>query len=194
MITVDTAQVERAERELAHLPGAAIRAVVRALNRSSIAGRQAAIEKIRERYAIRAGDVREKITLTTATEERLEVEVRAKSPALSISRFPHAPKRAGTGGRGRPQLVAEVIRGEKKTVRDDRGPVFVATINGRPRVMRRLPGKTASGKTKIESVYSVPIAIMLGAVSVREAVEQRALAMFDQRLAHEIEREREKGA
>lgn len=193
MITADARQMERAARALQHLPGAVERATARALNRAAIAGRARGIEAMRERYAVSANDARDKITLTMATTERLEVEVRAKSPALSLGYFPHAPTRAGTGGRGRPQLTAEILRGQRREVRDERGPVFVAMINGRPRVMRRLPGKTTTGKARMESVYSVPIALMLGAASVREAVERRALQMFDARIDHEIARELEAG-
>lgn len=178
------AQLERAERMLGGMPGAAAKAMARALNRAAVAGRQAAVTAITERYAAKAADVREKISLTDATPDQLGVSVIARSPALSLGYFPHSPTRPGTGGRGKPTLRAEVLRGSKKPV----AGAFVATINGQPRIMIRTGAKTAAGKAAIKSVYSTPIAVMLGAESVREAVEARALDVLDDRLEHEITR------
>jgi hypothetical protein len=183
VITAD-AQTDRVEEALRELPGAAARAMARALNRAAVAGRQAAVTAIGERYAVKANDVRSKITLSTATPDKLEVRVEAKSPALALGYFPHSPARPGTGGPGRPILRAEVRRGSSKPFPG----AFITTINGKPRVMLRTGGKTATGKQAIASVYSVPIAVMLGADSVRDAVEQRALEVLDERIDHEIDR------
>jgi len=178
------AQTERAQQALAGLPGAAEAAMARALNRAAVAGRQAAVTAITTRYAVRAGDVREKITLSTATPEQLSVTVEARSPSLALGYFPHTPSRPGTGGRDKPALTAEIVRGSSKPF----AGAFVATINGKPRVMIRTGALTGGGKQAIASVYSVPIAVMLGADSVREAVETRALEVLDERLDHEIDR------
>lgn len=187
MITAEV-QMDRAERMLEGLPGAAKRAMARALNRAATAGRQAAVAAIVERYAVKTGDVRSKITLTKATAEELGVSVVARSGSLALGYFPHTPSRAGTGGPGKPSLTAEILRGASKPF----GGAFIATINGKPRIMVRTGGKTATGKSAIASVYTVPIASMLGAESVRAAVEERALAVLDERLDHEIDRELEK--
>lgn len=184
MITA-TVQLERAQELLGELTGAAERAMARALNRAATAGRQAAVKAIGERYAVRAGDVRERITLSTATPDRLEVAVVAKSGPLPLTYFPHSPSEPGTGGPGRPVLRAEILRGQEKDIRG----AFVATIGGKPRVMIRTGGKTRTGKDAMKVVPSVPIAVMLGAPSVREVVEQRAVAVLDERLEHELDRE-----
>lgn len=189
MITAE-AQMERAEALLAELPGAAARAMARALNRAAVAGRQRAVQAITERYAVKASDVRAKITLTTATPEQLGVSVLARSPSLSLGYFPHKPTRSGTGGRGKPALTAEVLRGNRKPFPG----AFVATINGQPRIMVRTGGKTSGGKDAIRSVYTVPMAAMLGVASVREAVEQRALEVLDERVDHEIDQALARGA
>lgn len=176
------AQTERAAAALVEMPGAAARAMARALNRAAVAGRQAAVEAITERYAVKASDVRAKIDLSTATPEHLEVAVRVKSPALALGYFPHTPARAGTGGRGKPPLRVEVLRGRQRAVRG----AFIATINGKPRVMMRT-GEGVGGRESIASVYSVPMAVMLGAPSVRADVERRALEVLDERLDHELD-------
>lgn len=190
MITAVEKQIERARDFLASIPGAAEVAVSRALNKASVAAREEAITSITTRYAVRAGDVREKITLRAATPENLGVEVVARSGPLSLTAFPHTPERAGTGGTGRPALRAEVLRGQPRDVPG----AFIATIGGKPRIMFRTGGKTATGKTAIKSVPAVPIAVMLGAESVRTAVEQKAYAVLDAQLDREIDRALGKGA
>jgi hypothetical protein len=171
------------------IPGAAERATARALNRAATAAREAAIISIGDRYAVRPSDVREKVRLTTATPADLAVAVIAKSGSLSLGYFPHSPVAPGTGGPGRAQLHAEVIRGQERTV----GGAFIATINGKPRIMIRTGGTTKTGRTQIKSVYGPPIASMLGAESVRQAVEDKAQAALDAQLGVEIDRELGRG-
>ena len=176
MIAVEK-QLQHVRDFLASIPGAADKAMARALNKAAAAGRESAVRAITDRYAVQAGDVREKITVSAATPEQLSVSVEAKSPSLALGYFPHTPDQPGTGGPGRPVLRAEVLRGQERDVPG----AFVAMINGQPRIMTR------SGKS-IRSVYSVPIANMLGADSVRAAVEARALAVIDEQLDREIDR------
>ncbi len=177
-------QLERARDFLAAIPGAAEVAVARSLNRAAAIGRDQAIDAIDQRYAVNPSDVRDKITLRPATKDSLTISVVARSGSLALGYFPHSPADAGTGGPGKPVLRAEVIRGHQKDV----GGVFIAPINGKPRIMVRTGGKTATGKSAIKSVSTVPIASMLGAESVQEAVVTRALAVFDQQLDREIDR------
>lgn len=185
MIDFVDAQLERARTLLASISGAAERAMARALNRAAAAGREAAVAAIVERYAVSAVDVREKITLSTASPENLSVAVVARSGALALGYFPHSPVDIGTGGPGQPVLRAEVLRGQERNVKG----AFVALINAKPRVMIRTGGTTKTGRTQIESVYTVPFASMLGAESVRDAVEDRAEAVLDAQLDRELDRE-----
>lgn len=185
MIASTEQQLERAQAFLASIPGAAEKAMATALNRAAAAGRERAIRSIVDRYAVSAGDVRERVTITTASADRLGVSVVARSGPLALGYFPHAPVIAGTGGRGKPVLRAEVIRGQEKAVPG----AFVATINGKPRIMIRTGGRTATGKSAMRSVFTVPLASMLGASSVRAAVEERALEVLDQELGREIDRQ-----
>jgi hypothetical protein len=177
-------QLERARDFLAAIPGAAEKALAAALNKAGAIGRDQAIEAIDQRYAVKPSDVREKITLHAATPNSLSISIVARSGPLALGYFPHTPVDIGTGGRGKPALRAEVLRGQQKAV----GGAFIAPINGKPRIMIRAGGRTATGKAAIKSVSTVPIASMLGAESVREAVESRVLAVLDEQLDKEIDR------
>jgi hypothetical protein len=117
-----------------------------------------------------AGDVRDKIALTTAT------------PASRPSRWWRAPDRWRSATfrtprscqeRAAPAAPADMPRSSAARIE---GPgAFIATINGKPRIMIRTGGTTKTGRTQIKSLYGPPIAVMMGAESVREAVEARRL-------------------
>jgi hypothetical protein len=182
-ISVDKG-LERAQAFLGTIPRATEQATARALNKAAAAARNAAVEAITERYAVRAADVREKITLSTATADKLGVEVVARSGSLALGYFPHSPTEIGSGGPGRPVLRAEILRGQERSI----AGAFVAPINGKSRIMIRTGGTSKTGRTQIRSVYTVPLANMLGAASVRDAVEDRAAAVLDEQLEREIDR------
>lgn len=175
--------LEKAQAFLASLPRAAEVATSRALNRAASQGRDEAVKAIDQRYAVRPSDVREKIQLYASTPDSLSISITSRSPSLSLGYFPHSPTVAGTGGRGKPALRAEVLRGQRRTV----AGAFVATINGKSRIMMRTGGKTATGKSKIRSVYSVPIATMLGSATVRAAVMRHVEQAFEKHLDREID-------
>lgn len=183
MITA-TVHLERAQGLLGSLTGAAEKAMAHALNRAAVAGRQQAVKSIGERYAVNPADVRERITLSSATPDRLEVAVVARSGPLPLTYFPHTPFVSGTGGRGRAPLAAIVLK--SRGFRDVKG-AFVAPVGGKDRIVFRTGAKTRTGKDAIKVVPAVPIATMLGVDSVREAVEQRAVAVLDQHLAQDID-------
>jgi hypothetical protein len=189
-VSVIAEGLERARTFLASMGGAAEKATARALNKAAAVARDEAVDRITERYAVKPSDVREKITLTPATPEKLVISIVARSGPLSLTYFPHTPTEIGTGGRGKPVLRAEVLRGQEKTVPG----AFIAPINGKPRIMIRSGGRTATNKAAIKSVATVPIASMLGAKTVQAAVEDRAYAVFDEQLNREIDRELGRGA
>lgn len=178
-------QLDRAKVYLGSIPGAAERAMSRALNRAATSGRTEAVRAIGERYATKASSVRGMITLTTARPDRLDVAIKARSGSLALGYFPHDPSGIGTGGPGKPILTAEIKSGESKSV----GGAFVANLSSGPRVMRRTGTLSANGKPAIESIFTVPLAVMLTAESVQAAVEDVVTAAVDQDLPRQIDRE-----
>jgi hypothetical protein len=178
-------QLGRAERYLGTLPGAAERAMARALNQAGQVGRAAAVPAITGIYAAKASDVREMLAVSKATPDELEVTIRARSRSLTLGYFPHTPTAPGTGGPGQPALTAEIRKGSVKAV----AGAFVANLNSGPRVMVRTGGKTGSGKAAIRGLFSVPLATMLANQAVRDQVEVAVVAELDRRLDPEIDRE-----
>lgn len=183
MILIDE-QLERARVFLAGIADAAEKAFARAANKAAAAAREAAIAAICERYAVRPSDVREKITTRAASPQNLEAAIVARSGSLSLTAFPHSPTDPGTGGRGKPALRAEVLRGAEKQV----GGAFIAPIGGRDRIMMRTSSSAGRSRQGLRSLSTVPIANMLAHESVREAVAERVESAFDANLDREIDR------
>lgn len=175
--------LRRAADFLAAVPKAAEKASARALTRAAAAGREQAISGILDRYAAKASDVRAALSTVPARPEHLAAQVLARSGSLPLGYFPHTPTGIGTGGRGRPSLQVEVLRG---SVRDVPG-AFVAPINGKPRIMIRTGGTTKTGRTQIRQVPAVPIAVMMNHETVRDAVAHRALDVLEIELAKQID-------
>ncbi len=177
--------MERAERFLSSIPGAAERAMTRALNAAIKGAEVEALEKIESRYEVRGADVKARLTLQLARPTSLSAKLGAKSPSLPLSYFPHTPNQPGTGGRGRPALSVSVLRGQSKDVRGG----FVAKLGTKSRIAIRTGQKTRTGKDALKVLFSVPIAEMLGVPNVRLAVEARAAELLDAKLGPEIDRE-----
>lgn len=178
-------QLERAERYLASIPGAAERAMAAALNDAAAAGRSEAARVIAERYVVRPSDAFETMRVERARPAALEAAVIARSPSLTLTYFPHAPAASGTGGPGKPVLRAEVRRGGEKPV----AGAFMATLGGKPRIVVRTGEKSARGRDALRTLFTVPLGEMLGVEAVREPAEVRALEVLDERLTAGIDRE-----
>lgn len=174
----------RAADFLRAIPGATEKAAAAALTRAAAVGRDTAIASILGRYAAKTSDVRAAVSTRAARPENLTAEIIARSSSIPLGYFPHTPTEIGTGGRGRPTLRVEVLRG---SMRDVRG-AFVAPIGGKPRIMIRTGGSSSSGRAQIKPVQAVPIAVMMNHESVREATERRALEVFDEQLGKQIDR------
>lgn len=180
-----TEQLERAKQFLGGIPGAAERAMSRALNAAVREGQVEAFRRIVERYVVNADDVKRRSEIRLSTSKTLAVAIRVQSPSLPLHYFPHTPTAPGTGGRGKGPLSVTIRAGSPQTM----GSAFIAQLGVKPRIVLRTGQKTASGKDQLKVLYSTPIAAMLGVPSVRLAVEERALEVLDEKLSAEIDRE-----
>lgn len=185
MITATTDQLERAQRFLGAIPGAAERAMAKALNSAIKAAREEALEAITARYAIDVAEVKTRLSTMLAKPGALASKLKLRSSSLALHYFPHTPDAPGTGGPGKGTLSVEVKRGGARSVPG----AFVAQLGVKPRIVRRTGGKTASGKDALQVLYTVPTAEMLGVPAVHLAVEARAVEVLDEKLTIEIDRE-----
>ncbi len=185
MISAATDQLARAQHYRAGSPGAAERAMSRAINAAVRAAQVEAAERMTERYEVAESDVKARLSVLLSKPTTLQAALRAQSPSLPLHYFPHTPSKPGTGGRGKPDLQVTVKRGSPKQITG----AFVALLGSKNRIAVRTGQKTKTGKDGLRVLYTTPIAMMLGAPSVALAVEERALQVLDDKLSAEIDRE-----
>lgn len=177
MIEVTASHIDRAERLLQNIPGAAPKALSNAIFRAAETARTEAARKVRETYYVKHSDVISTIKIHKVG--ALAAKVVSRGHAMSLTSFKVTP---GTPQpRRKKSIVVRVKRGGG-------GPITSAFVgrmkSGHVGVFLRA-GKQ---RTPIEELYGPPIPQMLGNPSVSAWVEEKASSKLDERLEHEIGR------
>lgn len=208
-VTLDSSireAVERAERMLAAMPGGFEKALRSAISRTASHTRTRISRRVRERYAINAGNLRteQNIHLQYRSKEGgAEAVMRIVGTKLPLYRFEGASPKAPTN---QPHLVpvligdqserkwrmvhpgvtarGKVLRGSgPKTLTDS----FVATFrSGHTGIFERTGGMTANMRDEIKEKMGLSIPQMVGNDEVLANLSQDAAEKFDERIDHEI--------
>lgn len=184
VVSVSDEQLKKAEDMLHGMPGAVQKVLFRAINRGITTARAEAVKKVRERYHVKAGDVRSTMKLDRANSKNLLGRVSSKGSAMPLISFDVSPKRPNPARR-RP-YTARIMRGGG---RQSLGKSFVARMpSGALGVYERFgPYRRGAGQ-KIRQNYGPSVPQMLGSNDVVEHVAEKARDMMDRRIDHEIER------
>lgn len=181
MITLDAEHIERAELLLKNIPGGIDKAVVRAINRSVDRAQTATVKKVRDRYYIKAGDVRKTIKVKKANYSDQIAIIRSTGSPVALSKFKITPSKPPQKRTKKP-VRARVVKGEGGELKRR---AFVAKMkSGHIGVFER------AGKSRypINQFYGPSVPQMLGHKSVVTYVKERAKEQLVSRLDHEIER------
>ena len=181
-IEIDTDGLERAEKYLGGIEGAAERATAKAIGAGLTAARKATVREITSGYEVKRADVEAHITLERS---KMSGTLRLKSGSLPLHYFPHTPDQPGTGGPGAPALQVTVRKGQKVTI----AGAFVAPLGSKNRIAIRAGGVTRTGKDALKVFYTIPIPQMLARPEIRLAVEEKAVEAIDRALDKQIDRE-----
>ncbi len=181
MITIDAEQIKRAELLLKNIPGGIDKAIVRAINRSVESAQTAAVKKVKDRYYIKAGDVRKTIKIKKANYSDRIAIIRATGSPVALSKFSVTPSKPPKKRRKTPVKV-RVLKGESPKSLTH---AFVTRLSsGHIGVFERV-GKA---RYPIKQFYGPSVPQMLGHDSVVKYVEERAKEQLIKRFDHEIER------
>ncbi|QGQ95864.1 hypothetical protein EHS13_13755 [Paenibacillus psychroresistens] len=181
MIKVTAPQIDRAIKLLNHIPGAAPKAIFRAINRAADTARTEAARKVRETYYIDYGAILSTIRIRKATNSRLSARVTSRGHATPLYAFRVTPKQISP--KRKTPIIVKVKRGEG-------GPIkraFVAKIYGMTNIYERVGKK----RIPVRTLYGPPIPQMIGNKTVAAWVEQKAVEKLNDRIDHEISRELE---
>lgn len=179
MIELTVEQIEKAERMLEHIPGAAPKAMARAINRATDSAKTEAARTVTRGYHIRHRDVLDTIKIHRATPDDLNAIILSRGNLIPLMKFRVSPNRP-TPGKKR-TVVARVKRNGGGSITN----AFVTRLkNGHVGVFNR------AGKRRfpIEQRYGPSVPEMLNSPSVTQRVQQMASVRLEQRLDHEIDR------
>lgn len=173
-LVVTSDMLGRAEKMLKGIPGAAEKAVARALNRALVSGRAEGTRAARSEYTIKASAVRADFAgMKRARPNDLTAELAARGRPQPLSVYKFAPKSDTTGAR-RAQVRVAVKKGGLK-------PLGQAFVSG-GKVMQRL-GAT---RLPVEQKYGPSVPALLGNEGVAEQIMDFMLETAESRLEHEI--------
>ena len=178
MITVDDKKIKEVEKQLGEYKIKAPTALSRALNRAAANAKTNAVKKVREKYSVKAADVRKTINVINANKNTLAARVKSEGTRIPLIKFNVKPSTPRTK---KPPKVLKV-QVKKDGLKDLVGG-FVANING-DKVFKR----TSKTRLPIEQLFGPAVPQMLGTKDMREYIESEAAKVFDQRLEHEIHR------
>lgn len=198
-IEIDQSQIDHVNKMLYTMPNKARSVFRNSINRGLIAARTQATKEIKERYAIKTGNLKKyqtiKIKNADQTGNDVSGEILFSGTKIPLFRFHPSPstrrytKRFVNGKNGwriTTMVSAEDIRtsGMRK-----RPHAFIATFqSGHTGIFRRSGGNTSSGKMKIKEYWGPATADMLDYPEARKAVEQRASDIVAKRLDQELYR------
>ena len=184
MITLDASQIDRAVDLLKHIPGAALPAMARAMNRALEGARTTAVKETRAEYRVSSRDVKATMRVQKATPANLQAEVVSTGKRIPLATFGTRPTQPGTGGPGRPPLRVGVKRaGGRKPIEG----AFIARVG-------RVAVRVGAKRYPIRTLYGPAVPQMMGADKVIARVEEIATQRLDARLDHEIEHALERAA
>ena len=165
---------KEAERLLRGIKGGFETAVSLAINRGLVAGRKVAVMKIKERYAIKSGDLKERgMKIKEATKANPDGTLEAKGPMLPVSLFS-----AKSTGKGKNRVVkATILKGQRKIIR--------GAFQTRPgRIMeRRQPDRYP-----IFPVWTIGVPYMVRHQKISELTQETIAKATAKRLDHEVAR------
>ncbi len=179
MIEISAEDIQRVERMLAGVPKGAERALSNAINRGLGHAKVKALQKVREVYAVKQGDLNSATTtrVQKASTGSLAGYVSFSGVKIPLYKFNVSPKVQGTGRR----VKAGLMKGSWTIFED----AFVAQMqSGHIGIFER----EDTERLPIEQFMGLSGAQMVGNEEVVEDLSKSAQEKINERLEHEIER------
>ena len=200
---VDSADLARAKSVLGNIPGAAPKAVCRALNRAAAGAKTAAKKEIKNKYTVKMQKIGAKMAVERATSGSMNAAVITNGPATKVSYFKFTPsspakrgktpfvqvKKAG-GGQVKDTFVAKMKSGHTGVFArfqdGTKGTIKKYMAGGNPRAKQHGKGQT-KGRAALRELYGPALPKMMKNPQVISAMQEKAEEVFPERLEHEID-------
>ncbi len=150
--------------------------LMRAINRSSTAGKTVASKTVRKEYILKAGKVNEATKVSKASVSKLEASIKWTGKQVNIADYRITPKKRPKKQTKR-QMTVQIKKGRKATYKG-------AFIGRNGKVFRRLTKK----RLPIKPIYGPSVSQLMGADKVRTEIQKRTLEVLVKRVDHEVGR------
>lgn len=177
-ITVDKEAVRRIESDLMHIKNGAPRAMSRAINHTLGVTRTEASKEVRKQVKLKAGYVRDKLTIKRATVNSMNGAIRTPARGTLLTRYPHT--RYKTGGMG---VQIKPTGGKKRMP----GAFFIRFANGVQAIAIRTQYGPGLGRSEGLKVLYGPSTSQVFA-DVKDDLQASSGNRLMQRMGHEAER------
>jgi hypothetical protein len=183
MIKIDARELRKTEMRLGAYKSKAPTVISQALNRVAANAKTNINRKTRETYVVKAKDVNQTMSIRKSNRGKLNAVITSKGGSMPLDKFKFSPKNPSPKS---PQTLKVAVKkgGTKELLH-----AFVADING-----SKIFERTGTARLPIQRLYGPAVPLMVGNVEVRRFVEQKAVALYKERLDHEIKRVIEGGS
>jgi hypothetical protein len=183
MILINAEQFRNAQLMLASVPNGVNKAIAAALNRATKGAKTEAVKAAKDKYYIRATDVRETITITkSATENERRVVLKARGTRRPLIQFKVSPNSIRTDNP--PAILKVAVKRGSGLKGLPQAFVQKGRSTGRLHVLQR----QSPSRYPIFIKYGPSVPEMLETDNVRNHIENEARRRLDDSLNHEINR------
>lgn len=195
VVSIRRDQVEHVNSVLRSAPEKALTVYRRAFGRGLDAARVQASKEIRQRYDISDGNLRTYQNITSKVETAADGVVgyiNFASAKIPLYRFHPSPAQRKYTTRyvnkiGGWRVTTDISAADTRGAMLRRTTAFIATFqSGHTGIFSRTGEKTASGKPKLREWYGYNVKDMLDYPEAREAIQERAAEIVQNRIDHEL--------
>lgn len=177
-VTVDKQAVRRIESDLVYVKNGAPRAMSRAINHTLGVTRTEASKEIRKQVKLKAGYVRDKLTIKRATVNSLNGAIRTPTRGTLLTRYPHT--RYKNGGAG---VQIKPTGGKKRMP----GAFFIRFKSGVEAIAIRTQNGPGLGRSEgLKVLYGPSVSQVF--TDVKDDLQASGGNRLMQRVGHEAER------
>ncbi|EFV78955.1 hypothetical protein HMPREF1013_00839 [Bacillus sp. 2_A_57_CT2] len=183
VVNTDTTMINDVRERLGTFSNKAPNVISSALNRAVTNVSSNVSKEVRQRYVVKAADIKNTLSKTKASRSNLSAIVKSSGGLMPLDRFKVSPRTVQP--RRKKPIKVSVKKGGLKTLPG----AFVVNLNG-IKVFKR----TTKRRLPIMRLFGPSIPQMIGNEEVREKINLEGNETFQRRLDHEINRILSRGA
>ncbi|KNF08552.1 prophage minor tail protein Z [Gottschalkia purinilytica] len=176
---IDTKELKKIAFRLRDVPKQIPGATASALNRTLTHTATKMDREVRNEYAIKSTDVKKTIRKYKASKSKLYARIESKGGTISLSKFPHSPKKYNK----RAKNVKVKVKQSGQKVINTQPKAFVQNINGATNIWRR----KNRNRNSIIVLRTLSVPQMISNKKTMKKIKKAAHDKLKERVNHEID-------